>query len=181
MTGHIIPRALALAAITAAVAIASPAAATTFTWTVGGDFDVIDQFIAPTYASQLTFFGGDNSYGAGSPNALAHSHGQDVNFTITATIDGTLQTIYSQLLTNGQVQFIPALGTINFTPGTVTSIGFGCDNCSFNTYHQFGYNGESGFSLTAGVPEPASWALMIVGFGIVGVSARRRSRATIAA
>lgn len=31
-----------------------------------------------------------------------------------------------------------------------------------------------------GVPEPASWALMIVGFGLVGVAARRRSIAVAA-
>jgi hypothetical protein len=63
----------------------------------------------------------------------------------------------------------------------VTSIGFGCDSCSSNTYHGFGYGGETTFSLVAGVPEPASWALMIVGFGLVGVTARRHSRATVAA
>jgi len=35
-------------------------------------------------------------------------------------------------------------------------------------------------SAAAVVPEPASWALMILGFGLVGVAARRRS-ATVAA
>jgi hypothetical protein len=35
-------------------------------------------------------------------------------------------------------------------------------------------------ALSFAVPEPASWALMIIGFGLVGVAARRR-RATIAA
>lgn len=33
--------------------------------------------------------------------------------------------------------------------------------------------GTQGF-VVAGVPEPASWALMISGFGLIGVSARRR-------
>jgi hypothetical protein len=31
-----------------------------------------------------------------------------------------------------------------------------------------------GVSLTA-VPEPASWALMLAGFGLVGLAARRRT------
>lgn len=36
--------------------------------------------------------------------------------------------------------------------------------------------------ITAGaVPEPATWALMIAGFGLVGTAARRRSRTAIAA
>jgi len=34
--------------------------------------------------------------------------------------------------------------------------------------------------LTATVPEPATWGLMIVGFGMVGVAARRRNRAVAA-
>jgi hypothetical protein len=40
------------------------------------------------------------------------------------------------------------------------------------------YNGN--FRINTGViPEPASWALMIIGFGLVGVSARRRARTTV--
>ncbi len=43
--------------------------------------------------------------------------------------------------------------------------------------------GGQGFSLsglTATVPEPATWCLMIVGFGLVGVAARRRNTAVAA-
>ena len=44
------------------------------------------------------------------------------------------------------------------------------------------YNGNFRISSVAGaVPEPASWALMIVGFGMVGVSARRRKASTAVA
>jgi len=41
-----------------------------------------------------------------------------------------------------------------------------------------GYTGLSEvqfFGAVGGVPEPAAWALMIVGFGLVGVASRRRS------
>ena len=37
-----------------------------------------------------------------------------------------------------------------------------------------------GVSLTAAVPEPATWGLMIAGFGLVGVAARRRGTAVAA-
>ena len=33
--------------------------------------------------------------------------------------------------------------------------------------------------MTAGVPEPATWAMMMMGFGLMGYSLRRR-RATVA-
>ena len=36
------------------------------------------------------------------------------------------------------------------------------------------------FTLDAAVPEPASWALMISGFGLVGAASRRRARASVA-
>jgi hypothetical protein len=32
-----------------------------------------------------------------------------------------------------------------------------------------------------GVPEPASWAMLIAGFGLTGAAMRRRRRATVAA
>ncbi len=35
------------------------------------------------------------------------------------------------------------------------------------------------FMLTAAVPEPATWAMMIVGFGLVGFALRRRQRMTV--
>jgi Domain of unknown function (DUF4394)/PEP-CTERM motif len=37
-----------------------------------------------------------------------------------------------------------------------------------------GNTSETLFGLTAGVPEPAAWGMMILGFGVVGASARRR-------
>ncbi len=52
---------------------------------------------------------------------------------------------------------------------------------SFNTDTYFGVNG-GGFShvtvfdSTSAVPEPATWALMLLGFGGIGVAMRRRRR-----
>ncbi|MBN8816664.1 MAG: choice-of-anchor A family protein [Sphingomonas sp.] len=39
----------------------------------------------------------------------------------------------------------------------------------------------TGLAATTAVPEPASWAMMIVGFGMVGAALRRRRRGAIAA
>ena len=38
----------------------------------------------------------------------------------------------------------------------------------------WGYGGALSFGQTAAVPEPATWALMLMGFGAVGFSMRRR-------
>lgn len=41
-------------------------------------------------------------------------------------------------------------------------------------YSERGVGFGGSFTLVDGIPEPATWALMIAGFGAVGVSARRR-------
>ena len=55
--------------------LALPAAAATFTWDQG---DVWSQSITATLAHQVEFFG----------DGCAHSHGQDVTWSVNATIDG---------------------------------------------------------------------------------------------
>ena len=40
------------------------------------------------------------------------------------------------------------------------------------------YDGDSGIGLVTEIPEPATWLMMIIGFGIVSASARRSKRHT---
>ena len=47
------------------------------------------------------------------------------------------------------------------------------DNSALN--YAFRWEGGAG-----GVPEPATWAMLIVGFGLVGAAARRRNTAVAA-
>jgi hypothetical protein len=48
----------------------------------------------------------------------------------------------------------------------------GVDNITYD----FGAAGSGSFNfeVAAGVPEPATWAMMIGGFGLIGAAARRR-------
>jgi hypothetical protein len=68
----------------------------------------------------------------------------------------------------GFVQAGNTLYNINLSTGALTSIG--------NTDRAL-------FALSAAVPEPATWAMMIIGFGAVGAAARssRRQRKTVIA
>ena len=61
--------------------------------------------------------------------------------------------------------------------GTAMSIDFG-GGANFVAYDQvtFGSANPGG-----GVPEPASWAMLIAGFGLVGAAARRRRSTVVAA
>ena len=84
-------------------------------------------------------------------------------------------------VTNGSTRYInlafasslSAPGVVNLRPGDLAS-NFGltgsweCDNCS-------NIRDITGGSVTSGaVPEPATWALMIGGFGLAGAALRRR-------
>jgi hypothetical protein len=53
--------------------------------------------------------------------------------------------------------------------GTAFSIDFG------GTANQTGYDNITFGSANPGVPEPAAWAMMLAGFGLVGGAMRRRS------
>ena len=68
------------------------------------------------------------------------------------------------------------------------STGFGAQQYGFNIWPRIGAPGpntqisdfapNNGTRSVAEVPEPATWALMIAGFGIVGAALRRRSYRT---
>jgi len=62
------------------------------------------------------------------------------------------------------------------------NLAAGSHTIAFQENDRRGYytGGLDNVSLTAAVPEAATWAMMVVGFGLVGVAARRRS-ATVAA
>ena len=49
------------------------------------------------------------------------------------------------------------------------------------TYTLGNISGSNSFVITAGVPEPATWAMMIMGFGFIGASLRRRRGDSVAA
>lgn len=72
----------------------------------------------------------------------------------------------------------PALALF-FTPGAAGALTqvFGAPDL---TGVQFGLAATSP-SLAGAVPEPATWALLIVGFGMVGTVARRRARQAVIA
>lgn len=65
------------------------------------------------------------------------------------------------------------------TPGsTAFSNSLFSDNGGSFSYQEASIKPATFGSITAAVPEPRSWALMLIGFGTVGWSLRRRQRAS---
>ena len=131
--------------------------------------------------------------------ALGSAVSLDYSFFGTAVSDATVNV--TNLLTGGSASFSAALfgspNTSNAIQGS-QQLGFGFLNGSFgglfgninfdssvNSTYRINLTG-GGQSLTAfaqlgaggvaGVPEPATWAMMLIGFGAMGVSLRRRRR-----
>lgn len=55
-----------------------------------------------------------------------------------------------------------------------TVVGTGSDNLVFSAYNNPAYTYLDNVSVSANVPEPSTWALSIVGFGLLGATVRRR-------
>jgi hypothetical protein len=64
------------------------------------------------------------------------------------------------------------LGSTRFSPFPGTG-GFEAPTGTQGTVFDDGYFGPN-FQLLAAVPEPSTWAMMLVGFGAVGFAMRRR-------
>ncbi|QYE33639.1 PEPxxWA-CTERM sorting domain-containing protein (plasmid) [Polymorphobacter megasporae] len=90
------------------------------------------------------------------------------------------------LVTQAQVgtDILPAIGKATApgfpVPGATTFNG----PLGAGTYSLWLYDGDEGASysfnaVTAAVPEPATWAMMIIGFGVVGLGMRHRSTRSI--
>lgn len=167
---------LRTAAVAALLMSAQPALAATFVWNPQitdtgstNDFDIATQTFAPVSASALTFTG----------NGYYHSHGGGTQafegFTISARINGISTTIYSSPITS--FTSLSSLGTISFAGGDVTSITLSSKSFVGNAFHEVG--GDS-FTLNGtvsqAVPEPSTWAMMLVGFGAIGLGMRRKQR-----
>jgi hypothetical protein len=77
----------------------------------------------------------------------------------------------------------PAVGTV----GVVTLSGLNLTGGSHTVQFQQANRGwtfvseVSFFSPAGGVPEPATWAMMVTGFGLAGAALRRRNRAALQA
>lgn len=176
---------LALAGASALAVAAAPAfAAVTINWSPQttdtgsiSDFDTAAQTFASVFANTLKFnFDAASLYGSG----YFHNHGAGTGFTISAIVNGTNQQIFASGPLGGADQALQSFGTISFAGGNVTGISLQSDSFIGNAFH--GFASRQTFTLdstAAAVPEPATWAMMILGFGLVAMAMRKRQSTTV--
>lgn len=163
---------LTTAAAAAVFALAPAAQAVTFTQI---------NFL-PTGVSGLT-----STYGASGLNSGAFMHTFDFTLPDMGDLTASLVTIALSLGTSGDVNFSGA--DIDGTAFTLSPSGFfetgALDIASIasgphtltvsgNAIGGGSYSGTVNFTPTGVIPEPATWALMMLGIGGVGAAMRRR-------
>ncbi|HWL48217.1 MAG TPA: PEPxxWA-CTERM sorting domain-containing protein [Sphingomonadaceae bacterium] len=91
------------------------------------------------------------------------------NYGPTATPDDAFYASAEQVFAAGA-----GLYSATFTLASAGNVGF------YIYDNNVGDNrGGISLSLTSAVPEPATWGLMIAGFGLIGMAARRRRRISV--
>lgn len=131
------------------------------------------------YHDQVTF-----NVAPGQVGNWAFRFGIDLGYGGTLLIDGVpAQTQTNDMWWAGSygdpTQFLAGAANLAAGVHTIDIYGFeGC--CDGGTQGQFLSPGAQGFNNFSAAPEPASWAMMIVGLGLAGATLRRRAAKAVA-
>lgn len=165
---------LSAAAAVSAVAFAPAADAATFiTENPGPDglrtfvFGNNDVGTAPTFNDVITFTTPSAGFLSIAMSEVAANAFNNLEFT-SVTLNGTPLNLFSG--PGGEPDFGSLLNLFN--PGTTNTLRIAGTNGGNGVY-----GGTIAFSPGA-VPEPAAWALMIAGFGLIGSALRRQKKLT---
>lgn len=180
---------------TAAICLAfaaTPALASTtidFETTAGGSPTVTGTSVANDYASLgLTFT--DARYfqcggGCPSPSEGHFISGANVTSGFSVVVNGTTDVFSFENVSNSSGSaaafdlFGTLLQTLNFSayPGTNSFSVTGIHSVVFSTNSAFGVDNFTFNAVNGGVPEPATWAMMLIGFAGIGYAMRRQPKA----
>ena len=151
--------------------------------------------IAPaSAATYLLNYTGSGAVTAALTITTSNTAAIDGSFAITGITGNVLGDVVTGLAPVNPAGFNTDNKYFNADPiFTTGGVGFFSSTLTYNlwgtgpgAYTLYSYNGSSypiqsnGTLTVANVPEPASWALLIVGFGMVGFAARRRIAAVAA-
>lgn len=174
-------RALVLAAATAALAAAAPASAAFVLANSNGGDGFVGLGPSPY---QVTLYGSDNGHDrnivtftniASTPRLFTINYRYHTDDSAGAAYDHAGVFINDEFF-----EFSPVVSGGNFTLlGQFSHLLAAGDSYGLYINSTDGSGGRGTLSI-GGVPEPTTWALLIVGFGLTGAAMRRRSAALAA-
>ena len=142
---------------------------------------VLNFTFAPDGNSAVASF---NSSGAGTTFADSYTFTLPAGFAstslTTAAVNGMTDTAFTSVLLNGNLLTTNSSGSIDAKSLLNVAVNPGANTLTVNgtSGGLYSYGGNISFAkLQASVPEPASWALMILGFGGLGGALRTKRRA----
>ncbi len=94
-------------------------------------------------------------------------------FTVFSGLGGTGTQLGSLTIDN------PPADVFAFFPTSVAFSGIGQSVVVTGGANQIGWDDVTLTTITGAVPEPATWAMMVLGFGLVGASLRSRRKQTV--
>ena len=127
----------------------------------------------PTDGSFQAVFGPINGIG-GISQTFASAGTYTVSFDL-ANIDGSFSSVDF-----GGVNLLSGVGNSGYISYSFTTTVGANSVLSFSFANQPDYYSLDNVSVTSNVPEAATWAMLIAGFGLVGAAARRRQVALAA-
>jgi hypothetical protein len=141
----------------------------------------VDNSLAP---AQSTLAWEDASVGAPSFTStidFSNDHAGNYWFSLITSTPGVLFTslTVTPITGTGSVTYSNPTGTsaISMLPG---SLGIGSYELTFSGLSPKGGAESGNFTFQLAVPEPATWALMLLGFGGIGLAMRRRRKPALA-
>jgi hypothetical protein len=130
--------------------------------------------------------GGTNTLGFLTllPGSTTNFNGTPFTLLVNFTSPGALQGTYFSTLMGSISDGVAGGIQVNFSNPNTLSFGSGADAFTLTVNNVAVSNDGvrtpiTGFILTA-VPEPATWALMLLGFGGIGLAMRRRRQPALA-
>ena len=148
------------------------ALSTSFAANMGSDAVLARSGALTIPSSAFAYQPGDSS---GTPGSAATNF-YNLGFTTPYTYAGGDLAVTIRMVPTSGNAAVP-VDAFNADSRINTVVAFGNASATSGTVGQaFAPVTQITFNATAAVPEPATWAMMIAGFGVVGGSMRRRSR-----
>jgi len=135
------------------------------------------------YAAQIAGYSLQNFPQYGGPDTLTQTVGttNGVDYTLSFWVyqQNTGPVTFLDVTWDGTTVFSNTwldTGDIPYQNYTVQVVGTGSDVLQFISAYDPGYTYLDNVSLTSGVPEPATWAMMMLGFAGLGFAGYRKGK-----